>query len=333
MTSASPRAQEIVLVGDIGGSTARFAVARLAGDGIRLEQVVSLRCAEFAGLAEAAEAFLGRLSGAPPSWAAIAIAGPVTGDRVGLTNHPWSFSVSETKSRLGLERLDVLNDFAAIALAVPVLGTAGVQQIGGGAPVRDCPLAVIGPGTGLGVAALVPSNGSWVSVDSEGGHATFAPMTEREDRIAKILRRRHGHVSWERILSGPGLVNLYTAIAEIDDFPPLALSPEQIVEQGLGGAGEPCREAVEIFCAALGTAAGNLALTIGARGGVFIGGGIVPRLGGSFGASDFRGRFENKGRMSSYLRAIPTYVIAAAYPGLIGAAASLRFRSREGTSP
>ncbi|MGH6962500.1 MAG: glucokinase, partial [Dongiaceae bacterium] len=163
----------------------------------------------------------------------------------------------------------------------------------------------------------------WAAIEGEGGHATFAPMSERESRIADLLRGRFGHVSWERVLSGPGLVNLYTAIAQLDRRAAEALTPEAIADRGLAGSCPVCREALEIFCAILGTAAGSLALTLGARGGVFIGGGIVPRLGAFFDASAFRARFESKGRLSDYVRPIPTFVITAANPGLIGAAMAL----------
>jgi glucokinase len=182
---------------------------------------------------------------------------------------------------------------------------------------------VIGPGTGLGVSGVVRTATGWAVLEAEGGHATFGPMSERESRIGDLLRARFGHVSWERVLSGPGLVNLYTAIAQLDGQAAESLSPEAIDERGRSGSCALCREALEIFCATLGTAAGSLALTLGARGGVFIGGGIVPRLGQFFDSSAFRARFESKGRLSDYVRPIPTFLITAAYPGLIGAATAV----------
>jgi glucokinase len=324
MSAPGDFATNHVLVGDIGGSTARFAIAVMAEDGIRLDQVASRRCADYGSFEEAAESFLAGLTGARPTAAAVAVAGPVTGDRVALTNHAWSFSIAAARRRLGLERLHLLNDFGAIALALPGLRADELRRIGAGVPKRNLPMAVIGPGTGLGVATLIPAGQSWRVIEGEGGHATFAPMSGREDRVVDLLRRRHGHVSWERVLSGPGLVNLHAAISEIDGLSAPALSPEQVVERGLSGGDPACRETLTIFCAALGTAAGNLAVTVGARGGVFIAGGIVPRLGAFFDQSDFRSRFEAKGRMSDYARTIPTYVITAAYPGLLGAAASLQ---------
>jgi glucokinase len=311
------------IVGDIGGSTARFALAERSCGRVLLRHVTTQPCADYGGLAEALDAFLAGLGPARPSAAAVAIAGPVVGDMVDLTNHPWSFSIEATRRRLGLARFTVINDFTAIALSLPMLAAADLVPVGGGRRETGKPMAAIGPGTGLGVSGLVRADGRWVALESEGGHATFAPMTERESRVADVLRRRYGHVSWERVLSGPGLLNLHSALTELDGREDAALSPEAVAERGLAGSSPTCREALAMFCAALGTAAGSLALTLGARGGVFIAGGIVPRLGEYFAASEFRARFENKGRLSGYVRAIPTFVVTAANPGLIGAAMAL----------
>jgi glucokinase len=323
MTAARSSGEPEVLVGDVGGSTVRFALARRGKAGIELGHMAVRRCVDHAGMAEAISDFLAETGRPRPRAGAIAIAGPIIGDRAQLTNHPWSFSIAETRRRVGLERLEVINDFTAVALALPLLTPDERRQVGGGAAEPDLPIGAIGPGTGLGVSGLVRAGRRWVALKSEGGHASFAPMTERESRIADLLRRRLGHVSWERILSGPGLVNLYGAIAELAGEPAEDLPPEAVTTRGLAGSCRLCREALEIFCAALGTAAGNLALTLGARGGVYIAGGIVPQLGAFFAQSGFRARFESKGRLSDYVQAIPTFVVTAAHPGLIGAAAAL----------
>ena len=308
------------LVGDIGGSNARFAIARREAGGVVLDHVVAMR-ADHADLVAAIEHYLLTTGEKRPPAAAIAIAGPVVGDHAEITNNTaWSFAVEATRRRLSLDRLTALNDFTAIALSLPHLRAGDQRQIGGGAATAGAPIGVIGPGTGLGASGVVRTATRWAAIEGEGGHATFAPMSERESRIADLLRGRFGHVSWERVLSGPGLVNLYTAIAQLEGHAAETLAPEAIDERGRSGACAMCREALELFCAILGTAAGSLALTLGARGGVFIGGGIVPRLGAFFDSSAFRGRFESKGRLSDYVRAIPTFVITAAYPGLIGAA-------------
>ncbi len=309
------------LVADIGGSNARFAIARREPGGVALDHMMAMRGADHADLVAAVEYYLRTTGAERPADAAIAIAGPVVGDRAEITNHTaWSFAIEATRRRLGLVRLAALNDFTAIALSLPHLGAADLRQIGGGTAASGAPIGVIGPGTGLGMSGVVRTAAGWAAIEGEGGHATFAPMSERESRIADLLRGRFGHVSWERVLSGPGLVNLYAAIAQLDGRAAEMLSPEAIAERGRSGACALCREALEIFCAALGTAAGSLALTLGARGGVFIGGGIVPRLGPFFDGSAFRARFESKGRLSDYVRPIPTFVITAANPGLIGAA-------------
>jgi glucokinase len=312
------------LVGDVGGSNARFAVARRVGGAVELTHVRAMRSADYADVVAAVEHYRAAIGGELPRAAAIAIAGPVVGGRAEITNHPqWSFDIAPVRERLGLKHLSVINDFTAVALSLPHLPRHELRQVGPGTAAAGAPMAVIGPGTGLGVSAIVPSDGRWIAVEGEGGHATFAPMSRRESRIGESLRERFGHASWERVLSGPGLVNLYAAIAHLEGARAEELTPEAVAERGLAGSCALCKEAVETFCAALGTAAGNLALTMGARGGVFIGGGIVPQLGPVFDASPFRARFEAKGRLSSYVRPIPTFVITAATPGLVGAAVAV----------
>ena len=309
------------LVGDIGGSNARFAIARREGESVALDHIVSMRCGERADLAAAVEHYLATTGAARPASAAIAIAGPIVGDRAEITNHQsWSFSIAAARERLRLTRLAVINDFTAIALSLPHLTPPDLRQVGGGGATPGAPMAAIGPGTGLGVSGIVKATDRWIAIEGEGGHATFAPMTERESRIADVLRARLGHVSWERVLSGPGLVNLYGAVAQLEGRQAEALSPETIAERGRTGTCSLCSEALAVFCAGLGTAAGNLALTFGARGGVYLAGGILPRLGAFLAASEFRARFESKGRLSPYVRLIPTYLVTAANPGLIGAA-------------
>lgn len=309
------------LVGDIGGSNARFAIARRGPETVTLDHILSMRCDDHADLVAAVEHYLVTVGAALPASAAVAIAGPIVGDRAEITNNQdWSFSIDTVRRRLKLARLAVINDFTAVALSLPQLTPQELHQVGGGAPANGAPKAVIGPGTGLGVSGIVRAGAEWIAVEGEGGHATFAPMSERESRIGDVLRVRLGHVSWERVLSGPGLVNLYGAIAQLEDRQAEELSPETIAERGAAGTCPLCREALHVFCAALGTAAGNLALTFGARGGVYLAGGILPQLGEFFTGSAFRTRFESKGRLSPYVRPIPTYVITAANPGLVGAA-------------
>ncbi len=313
------------LVADIGATNARFALYR---QGTRPEAPVVLPVAEFATIEAAAREALARAGdGAAPSCAAVAVAAPVAGDRIELTNHPWQFSRRALRRALGLDHLVVINDFAAIALALPLLGDGDRRQVGGGEPVPGTPMGVLGPGTGLGVSGLVPSGDGWTALAGEGGHVDLAPGDDPEAEILERLRRRFGHVSLERALSGPGLVNLYRALAEIAGAVPAddadtPTAPE-ITARARAKSCPHSIAAIETFCGLLGAAAGDLALTLGARGGVYIAGGIVPKMGPAFDDARFRRRFEAKGRLGDYLALIPTYVVTAADPALLGLAGVL----------
>ena len=240
-----------------------------------------------------------------------------------MTNHPWSFSIAALKARFGFERLEVINDFTAQALALPRLGADERMAVGGGTAAAGAPLAVLGPGSGLGVSGLVPCAAGWVALTGEGGHATMSPASDRESAVLDHMRRRFDHVSAERVLSGPGIVNLYNTLAEIDAIPSKGYTAAQITDLAMRGEDPVCVEATAMFCAMLGTVAGNLALTLGARGGLFIAGGIVPRLGHYFADSPFRARFQAKGRFEPYLAAIPTYVVTHPLAAFLGCAALL----------
>ena len=308
------------LIADIGGTNARFALA--APDGrISAERILS--GAAYPDLIEAAAAYLRDIPEPRPRRAAVAVATPITGDWIQFTNSPWSFSTEAARQALGLERLVILNDFTALALALPLLGPDERRAVGGGMTVEKAPIALLGAGTGLGVSGLVWSGNHWIPLEAEGGHVTFSASDAREWAVYQVLQQRFGHVSPERLLSGPGLVNAYTALAEIQGWRAENLAPADITDRAMAESCPHCIEVLELFCGALGTAAGNLAITLGARGGVYIGGGIIPRLGQLFDRSSFRARFETKGRFSAYLAAIPTWVITAANPALRGAAAAL----------
>ncbi len=311
------------LLADVGGTNTRFAVQLRAGGA--LEHLAVTPSARHGSLREAVRWYLDGQGLPPPRAAAIGIANPVTGDQVSMTNHDWSFSISQLQAALGLERLLVLNDFAVLALALPKLRPEDLRQIGGGAAAQDAPLAVIGAGTGLGMAGLLPvPAGRFATVAGEGGHGTLAAADEFEDRVVARLRTRFGHASAERALSGPGLENLHEACAALAGEPTPLLAAPEITRRALAGEDAHCQRAVELFFSFLGTEAGNLALTLGARGGVYISGGVAPRLLPLMQASPFRRRFEAKGRFASYLRPIPTWVIDSTFsPALIGAAAAL----------
>jgi len=313
------------LLGDVGGTNARWAWQPRRG--AALEHLRKLPTRDYAAIDACIAEYL-RLEGLPaPQRAAFGIATPINGDRVQMTNHPWQFSINQLRAALGVERLLVLNDFEALAQAVPGLGPGDLRPVGAGQAVADTNLAVIGAGTGLGVSGLVADKrGGWIPVVGEGGHVTLAAGNAREASLLAVLRERFGHVSAERAVSGPGLVNLYLAVCSIDGKPAAALTPADVMSRAqAGGAAHDaqCLEALTTLAAMLGDVAGNLALTLGARGGVYIGGGIVPRLGAAFDALPFRARFENKGRFRSYLEAVPTWVITADTPALLGAARAL----------
>jgi glucokinase len=306
------------LVADVGGTNIRCALVERG----HLRDGRALACADYPDIRAAVADYL-QQTGATPRRAAFALATAIDGDWVKMTNSAWAFSIEDTRRALGFERLLALNDFTALALSLPHLASHELRQVGGGEAAANAPVGLIGAGTGLGVSGLFPSPTGWVAINGEGGHVSFSPANEREADILRIVWRNYPHVSNERLLSGIGFENLYRAIAEVEGKPALELSPTQITQRALDGSDALCVNVVEAFCAMLGSAAANLAVTLGARGGIYIGGGIVPKLGSFFDRSAFRRRFEDKGRFSAYVAAIPTLVILAPHPALIGAAHAL----------
>jgi glucokinase len=312
------------LLADIGGTNARFALESSPG---RIDFIEVLPCAKYATLAHALRAYLALpavvdASASGIRHGAIAIANPVIGDMVRMTNHHWEFSIEALRTEIGFDVLVVANDFTALARALPHLGEKK-RQVGGGTSIPGTPLGLLGAGTGLGVSGMVPSGDSWTALLSEGGHVTFSPANEVEVAILQFAWRQFEHVSAERFLSGAGIELLYRALAHIKGEPDLGLDAAEISRRGLSGECPLCDQAIDVFCGMLGTVAGNLAITLGAQGGVYIGGGIVPRLGERFDQSCFRKRFEQKGRFVSYLAQVPTFVITAEYPAFIGVSAIL----------
>lgn len=307
------------LVGDIGGTNARFALLNEWGKPVK---ATTLRTDDFPGLYPTVSAFLKDNNVKQIDAAAIAVACPVNGDRIELTNNHWSFSIAETAQQLQLSagRLHIANDFEALALAVPHLTDDELIKIGPGSSKASHTVAVIGPGTGLGVSGLVPCGDSWIPLRGEGGHVSLGVRTSREIAVYDIMRRQFRHVSAERFLSGDGLQNIQQALRQIDGLDARELSAAEITDRGIHDGDAVCSETLQIFCDLLGSCAGNLALTLGAKGGVYIGGGIVPKIADFFAQSGFRQQFEAKGRFQAYLQAIPTYVITAPYPALTGVA-------------
>lgn len=312
------------LLADVGGTNARFAWQ--AGPGQPLEAVQVLPCAQHATLQQAMHAYMAGQGLGQPAHAAIAIANPITGDQVTMTNHHWSFSQAAVKAEFGLRTLRLLNDFTALALALPSLPANELHPVGGGAPRQGAPMALIGAGTGLGVSGLLPDgHGGWVPLQGEGGHVTLPATTGRERLVVDGLAKRYGHASAERAVCGQGLFDTYTLLCAADGVAqPAYTTPAEVTTAALNGTEPQALEALTLFCAFLGSVAGNLALTLGSHGGVFIGGGIVPRLGAWFNESPFRARFEAKGRFTPFLQAMPVWVITSPQsPALLGAARAL----------
>ncbi|SFC72123.1 glucokinase [Massilia yuzhufengensis] len=305
------------LLADIGGTNARFALEAGAGG---LHTALTLPCADYPRFEDAVHAYLAHAN-VPVAHAVVAIANPVDGDAIRMTNHHWAFSIEAARAELGLATLLVVNDFTALAMALPGLGLDERMQVGGGVARAGSAIGLVGAGTGLGVSGLVPAGERWAPLHSEGGHVAFSPLDEREVAVLRYCWQRYDHVSAERFVSGPGIALVREALAAGRGIAPDAgLTPAAIVERALSGGDALSREAVDCFCGMLGTVAANLAVTLGAQGGVYIGGGVVPRLGSYFAESPFRARFEKKGRFSAFTARIPTWVITAPYPALGGAA-------------
>jgi len=316
------------LLADIGGTYARFALESAPG---RFEHAASLRSAEHADFHAAVSSYLRGLPAGLAErieHAAIAIANPVEGDEVRMTNYHWRFSSEQMRQRLGLQTLVVVNDFTALAMALPRLQPAQRRQVGGGTAREHSVVGVLGAGSGLGVSGLIPVADGYVALGTEGGHASFSPRDEREIVILRHGLTRFSHVSFERLLSGPGLELIHDALREHAGQVPCPLAAPEITRRALLGDDAWCVDSLQAFCAVLGTAAANLAVTLGAFGGIYIGGGIVPRLGTRFDESPFRTRFEDKGRFSDYLRTIPTYVVTAGNATLDGVSAILAAQLR-----
>ncbi|MFN5028114.1 MAG: glucokinase [Burkholderiales bacterium] len=304
------------LLADIGGTNARFVRVRATGEQV---SPLTLPVADFARFEDAILAYLNQTGGADVRHAAIAIANPVDGDFVQMTNHHWSFSIEQLRLVLGFDTLLVVNDFTALAMAIPRLEPTQLLQVGLGRAKSRAMIGLVGPGTGLGVSGLLPMDQRWVALGSEGGHVSFAPTNAVERDIHAVAEAKFGHVSAERLLSGAGIALIYRFFAAVESD----ITPAEITEAAATGRDEFALKTVDVFLGMLGGFAGNVALTYGALGGVYVGGGIVPRLAWRIADSPFRARFEAKGRFEAYLRDIPTFLIAAENPAFYGVRAIL----------
>ncbi|PHQ16354.1 glucokinase [Marinobacter profundi] len=315
-------ARPYALVGDVGGTNARFAL--VAPGELQLRGVEVLPCAGYANLEHALRDYLTRADGMDVVQACLAVASPASGNLVRMTNNPWYFDREALCKAFGWRALKVINDFTAMALGVPHLEPGRLVHVCGGPGDPSRPRLVMGPGTGLGVSGLVPASGGWIPLITEGGHVDFAPVDEAEMALLRILQARFGRVSVERILSGQGLLNLYQAHAEIEGMAAPLTTPEQVTRAAQAGADLLARRTLWHFCEILGRVAGNAALTLGSQGGVYLCGGILPRIIDFFLASPFRRGFEDKGRMRPLMESTPVYLVTETATGLLGAAAALQ---------
>ena len=309
------------IVADLGGTNIRLALVNAIG--ATPEHTHTLSVGDYSGLIECVEHYLTLVPNSNVSKLSIAVATPVTGDKVMLTNRDWGFSISQVAKHFNLEQVKVVNDFTGLALSLPLLDPSDLQQVGGATPEQNGAIALLGAGTGLGVSGLIQSAAGIYPLSGEGGHVTIGATTERELAIFSEFRNRYGHMSAERLLSGTGISEAYEIICLIDGVENLKLSPAEISQHAIEGSNVQCEELMALFCHWLGVVAGNLALSLGSTGGVYIGGGIVPKLGDYFVKSGFRTAFEDKGRFKDYLSKMPVYIIHAEQPALLGASNAL----------
>lgn len=307
-------------VADVGGTNIRLARV----DGASLTDIIKYKCTDFDTLELAVKQYFDDVSHINFEQGCIAIACPVLGDQVTMTNHTWAFSQKALKESLGLTDLAVINDFTAVAHSLPVLTAEQVIQIGGGSAEDDGNIAVFGPGTGLGVEHITKTASGWQTLNGEGGHVDFAPVDETDVIVWRYLQKQHGRASAEEVMSGRGLLNVYKALALNSGVEKLLDDPADVTDKALKNECAICELALNQFCRIMGSFAGNLALNLATTGGVFIGGGIAIRFPEFLQNSEFRARFEAKGVLASYVKDIPTYLITEPDHGLLGASAYLQ---------
>ena len=306
------------LIGDIGGTNCRLALAR---DGRLLDaSIATYSYGTHPSLVAAIRAYL-QAQRTQVEVACLAIAGPVTGDAIKFTNNAWHFSIAQTRADLNLGALDVINDFEAIALALPHLRPQQLEQIGGGEPRADSPRVALGSGTGYGSAQVVVCGDAFVALPSEAGHVSLGPATARELTLFSWLLQEGIEITREQLLSGPGLERIYRGLCAIDGASAEPCRAAEIQTRAVAGSDPRCVAALDMFCDLLGSAARDQALGALALGGVYIAGGIVRRFIPFLRAGGFRRRFESSATMRALLEPIPVYVVTEDNPGLVGAAA------------
>ena len=312
-----------MLVADIGGTNARFSIVSGKDDqGYTIGQFKELSTGQYETLEAALEDYLDSIAGEAPVSACVAIAAPVTGDLITMTNNSWQFSMQVVKQSFGFKRFEVLNDFAALANSVPHLAEDNLVEIVAGEDRPGAPKVVIGPGTGLGVAGLVRCNGHWRPVPGQGGFTAYAPQNQREMAIAQRLQK-DSYLCTEDLISGRGLVTLFNTMALLDGVDIQASEAKDVSAMAFEQENPLALEALELFCAGLGTVAGDIALIYAAKGGIYLGGGILPRMVDYLKTSGFEARLKHRGKMTELINNIPVYLINHPHPALVGAAAWL----------
>lgn len=315
------------ILADIGATNARFCFLSEQGE---FEHVHISPCKDFMSFSEAFDTYVQQNKAlSNVKTVSLAVAAPITGDHIDMTNHPWFFSIKRVQAKLYLKTLSAINDFTAVAQSIPSLCSDDYQEIGlSQDKMPDWPMAVIGPGTGLGVSGLAPKgDGTYFPLKSEGGHVTLAASNEWEGDVIRLLRQKFGHVSAERVLSGQGIVNLYEAISMLHNKEHHVLTPQQITHRAEKRLDTMAERTMEAFCDMLATVAGNLVLSLGALGGVYLAGGILPKMIDFFDKDRFYRRFTDKGRYAEYLSHVPIRLITHPYPAFLGLRTALIKRS------
>lgn len=311
------------LVADIGGTNARFSIVTgRSNKGYQLSQSRDLATTGYDTFEACVGAYLETVEGDKPKRGCLAVAGPVSGDEIRFTNVNWVFSVEAARKALGFDAMYMLNDFAALACSVPHLSDEDTVEILPGEPLANEPMAIVGPGTGLGVAALVRAQDRWIPVPGEGGHVAYSAQTPREHQVAELLQPE-GYLCAQHLISGLGLVTLYNTLAQLDGLPNRVKDGGEVSERAFDQQEPLALEAMNIFCDGVGTLVGNSVVTYVAKGGVYLGGGILPRMIDFFRQSGFEQRMKERGALNGFMASVPVHLIVHKHPALIGAAAWL----------
>ena len=314
------------LVADIGGTNARFSAVPLGE--LQSEYEFHHSVQEHPQFSDLIVDVLKEIHAATgwnyaPKNACFAVACPADMDEISFTNSHWHFTKTQLKQLLNCEQVWVVNDFEAVAHGITELSDNDLVQIGGAEPVANKPIGILGAGTGLGIAGLVQLGDSYHVIDTEGGHADYPPINDLQAAVVNLLRQEYGRVSLERLLSGKGIINIYKSLCALESAEQLYEKPADVVAAAQKSEDPRAVKTLHMFCEGMGSAAGNLALTLGAKGGIYIAGGVVPKFQDFFISSDFRLKFEDKGRFVNYLKPIPVYLVVRNNLGLIGAAKRL----------